>query len=218
MYPPLQPTNAAPSPQPDAPSLFAGQPPASSPKRADPTPVILFGFPSSHSLLIIREYERYGPILEHFSSVHATLPSNVPTPPREIVHGGNWIRITYADAVSAARAVGTNGQLIGGAYMIGVIYAPKAAADAPTAEEVEPRREEGVTRSGTAGERKMNVVRGGNMFVKQGQQEQVGWRTWVWNSVFGAGEKKGDVGVVVGGQANPAVTVIKGLSETIFGF
>jgi hypothetical protein len=82
----------------------------------------------------------------------------------------------------------------------------------------EPRREEGVTHSGTAGERKMNVVRGGNMFVKQGQQEQVGWRTWVWNSVFGAGKKKGDVGVVVGGQANPAVTVIKGLSETIFGF
>jgi Nup53/35/40-type RNA recognition motif len=68
--------------------------------------------------------------------VHATLPSNVLTPPREIVHGGNWIRITYAHPVSAARAVGTIGQLIGGAYMNGVIYAPKAAANGPTAEEV----------------------------------------------------------------------------------
>jgi hypothetical protein len=189
------------------------------PKGADPTPVILFGFPSSYSLIIIREYERYGPILEHFSSAHATLPSNVPTPPREIVHGGNWVRITYADAVSAARAIGTNGQVIGGVYMIGVIYAPKTAADTPTTEEVEPRREEEpVTRSGTTGERKMNIVQGGNMFVKQGQQKQMGWVTWAWNSVFGTGEKKGEVEVVVSGQASPVVTVIKGLSETIFGF
>jgi hypothetical protein len=50
--------------------------------------------------------------------------------------------------------VGTTEQLIRGAYMIRVIYTPNTAADAPIAEEVEPRREERVTRSGAAARRR----------------------------------------------------------------
>ena len=121
----------APSPPPDiTPSLFGSASPSSPPKRSDPTPVIIFGFPPSHSLLIIREYERYGPILEHFNSAHSPISSTQhPSPHPEILQGGNWIRITYADPVSAARAVATNGQIIGGAYMIGVVYAPKSSGN-----------------------------------------------------------------------------------------
>jgi hypothetical protein len=207
----------SPSPQPETPSMFTS-PPTSTPKRTDPTPVIIFGFPSSHSLLIIREYERYGPILEHFSSTHTTLPSSIPAPPREIVHGGNWIRITYADAVSAARAVATNGQLIGGAYMIGVVYAPKSANDTPATEEIETPRRDEVRSAPTGGERKMNVVRGGGMFVKRDEKVHVGWGTWAWNTLI-AGEKKAENVSVVGTQGQSTVVkAIKGLSEHVFGF
>lgn len=227
----------APSPPPDiTPSLFGSVPPSSPTKRSDPTPVIIFGFPPSHSLLIIREYERYGPILEHFNSAQQSLVDSTlhPSPPPEILQGGNWIRITYADPVSAARAVATNGQIIGGAYMIGVIYAPKSQEtiipqtsnnegvdDAPTANSR-------TTQSTPGGERKMNVVRGGqSMFAKKEMQrpvgEQVDWGTWIWSNVIGV-EKKGNNsnsnnGVVVGGgQSNVVVRALKGLSETVFGF
>ena len=207
-----------PSPPPENFSLFS-QTPNPSPIRTDPTPVIVFGFPVSHSLLIIREYEKYGPILEHFSSTHASLPSSIPLPPREIVHGGNWIRITYADPVSAARATATNGQIIGGAYMIGVVYAPKSQIDVPNEETETPRRDE-PGRIGTPGERKMNVVKGGRMFATTDKRsEQVGWGAWTWNQMFGSGEKKeGQVGVVGAGQVTPVTKAIRGLSEAVFGF
>ena len=230
------------SPPPDiTPLLFSSAPPVSAPKRPDPTPVILFGFPPSHSSLIIREYEKYGPILEHFSSTQTPsgLPSPHPAPSQEIVQGGNWLRITYADPVSAARAVATNGQIIGGAYMIGVVYAPKPTQlETPPSPEKEDRREDtgsagGQQQRGSAGgERKMNVVRGGqSMFVRKDVPTagtQVGWGQWVWNNVVGAlgssGDKK-DVGTPSGGvvvagsaQSNVVVRALKGLSETVFGF
>src|SRR5271170_3759988 len=140
-------TPPTPSPPPDiTPSLF-GSAPLSPPKRLDPSPVIIFGFPSSHSLLIIREYEKYGQILEHFTPTHAghvqsSFPSSSMLPPPEILHGANWIRITYADPVSAARAVATNGTTIGGAYMIGVIYARKSDQPTSTQQPVETKEPE----------------------------------------------------------------------------
>jgi hypothetical protein len=146
------------------------------------------------------------------------------------VQGGNWLRITYADPVSAARAVSTNGTIIGGAYMIGVIYAPKpesATAAPATTGEMEVDSPPAQTRATTAGERKMNVVRGGqSMFVKKevktSAAEQVGWGTWVWNnvvgSVVGGGNGQGAGVVAGGGQSNVVVRALKGLSETVFGF
>jgi hypothetical protein len=225
----------APSPPPDiTPSLFSSAPLSSPQKRSDPTPVILFGFPPSHSLLIIREYERHGPILEHFSSTHPQLPSSGPSPPQEIVQGGNWLRITYADPVSAARAISTNGTIMGGAYMIGVIYAPKPESTTPqpttTAVAGEMEVDSPPTQTRTAGERKMNVVRGGqSMFVKKEVKtsagEQVGWGTWAWNNILGSvlsggATSSGQTGHVVagGGQSNVVVRALKGLSETVFGF
>lgn len=212
-------------------------------KRPDPTPVILFGFPSSHAPLIIREYEKYGPILEHFSSTsHPLLPSQgQQLPPQEILQGGNWVRLTYADPVSAARAVATNGSLIGGAYMIGVIYAPKPTNNNTTVQNTgteatgegmdvdtpsSRRRDE---RQG--GERKMNVVKGQSMFVrKEIRNENVGWGQYLWN-VLGVDQKKtttapggganlggAGMGTVGGGQSNIVVRALKGLSESVFGF
>ena len=88
--------------------------------------------------------------------------SQHPSPPPEILQGGNWIRITYADPVSAARAVATNGQIFRGAYMIGVMYAPKQEQPQPTTVKETDTRDESTTARATpstpGGERKMNVV------------------------------------------------------------
>ena len=114
--------------------------------------------------------------------------------------------------------------------MIGVIYAPKP--DQPEEEPPSSRQEQisnGGTQSRTpgtpAGERKMNVVRGGSMFVrKEPVKDQVSWSTWLYNQVVGEQKKEtaagsGTVGVVGGGgQSNVVVKTLKGLSETVFGF
>jgi len=170
-------------------------------------------------------------------------PSSQPPSP-EILHGANWIRITYADPVSAARAVATNGQLVGGAYMTGVVYAPKPPGEStttsppPANEDVERRQENNASNtsssgrgsSSAGGERKMNVVKGGqSMFVKKEapKENQVPWTTWIYNSVFGEQKQAGGNavgtgssvgGVVLGGQSNMVVKALKGLSETVFGF
>jgi hypothetical protein len=118
--------------------------------------------------------------------------------------------------------------------MIGVIYAPKQEQSQPTTVKETDTRDEStttrVTQSTPAGERKMNVVRGGqSMFAKKEMQrpsggEQVGWGTWIWNNVVGGEEKKegaGNSGAVLaggGGQSNVVVRALKGISETVFGF
>lgn len=174
----------------------------------------------------------------------------MPTP--EILHGGNWIRVTYADPVSAARAVATNGMTMGGAYMIGVIYAPKTDQPASSTatngatNAAQPTEKEGDverTPATPSGERKMNVVRGGqSMFARKESAKPAvttaadgGWGTWVWNQIVGgvgAQDKKdgtagtvavvsgggGDVVAGGGGQSNVVVRALKGLSETVFGF
>jgi hypothetical protein len=123
---------------------------------------------------------------------------------------------------------------MGGAYMIGVIYAPKPESTTPqpttTAAGGEMEVDSPPTQARTAGERKMNVVRGGqSMFVKKEVKtsagEQVGWGTWAWNNVLGSvmsggAASSGQAGGVVagGGQSNVVVRALKGLSETVFGF
>jgi hypothetical protein len=115
--------------------------------------------------------------------------------------------------------------------MIGVIYAPKSqeTVPQPSTNEVEDTTSNTRTPSTPGGERKMNVVRGGqSMFVKKEMQrpasQQVGWGTWVWNNVVGEKTETSNtagtnVGVVVGGgQSNVVVRALKGLSETVFGF
>ena len=119
--------------------------------------------------------------------------------------------------------------------MIGVMYAPKTTQQEPApSPEKEERRDEGVgeRQRSAGGERKMNVVRGGqSMFVRKDQVNvgsQVGWGQWIWNNVVGSvagaistGEKPREPqgGVVAGSaQSNIVVKALKGLSETVFGF
>jgi hypothetical protein len=119
--------------------------------------------------------------------------------------------------------------------MIGVIYAPKSDQPTSTQQPVETKEPENVERtpSTPSGERKMNVVRGGqSMFArkeppKPAATQDGGWGTWVWNQVVGH-EKKTTAGTTVvvpggtvaggGGQSNVVVKALKGLSETVFGF
>jgi len=127
--------------------------------------------------------------------------------------------------------------------MIGVVYAPKAQNQeqqaAPSGSEKDEHREE-TSGSGperpsrsAGGERKMNVVRGGqSMFVKKEQPKigsQVGWGQWIWDNVVGGvsaavsggpeNRKEEGQNVNAGStQSNAVVRALKGLSETVFGF
>jgi hypothetical protein len=114
--------------------------------------------------------------------------------------------------------------------MIGVMYAPKQEVERP-ATAPEKVKEEEVART-PGGERKMNVVRGGErMFVnkKEGTRTRTpvvvneSWGTWAWNQLFGGEGNKpqGQIGGVVvagGGQSNVVVRALRGVSETVFGF
>jgi hypothetical protein len=112
--------------------------------------------------------------------------------------------------------------------MIGVVYAPKATPDpTPKEEEREERETSDRPPRSSGGERKMNVVKGGQMFVRKEQNigSQVGWGTWIWSNVVGgvssavSSGKREEQGVVAGStQSNVVVRALKGLSETVFGF
>ena len=109
-----------------SPSLRSSSSPSLSPQQLPPTSpalsassaatttsstaVIVFGFPSSLTQHIISTFGRFGPIV---SSSEAPVHQG----------GENWLKLTYADSASAARAVGNNGMLLGGAYMVGCVYA-----------------------------------------------------------------------------------------------
>ncbi|KAK4051152.1 hypothetical protein OIV83_002974 [Microbotryomycetes sp. JL201] len=64
----------------------------------------VFGFPSSALDLVLEYFAQFGDVV-------ATTPSS---------EGGNWVTIVYAQAWSAFRAARKNGEVLGGALMIGV--------------------------------------------------------------------------------------------------
>lgn len=66
--------------------------------------VYVFGFPAAATDLVLDFFTQFGEIV-------STTPST---------EGGNWVTITYAQAWSAARAARKNGEILGGALMIGV--------------------------------------------------------------------------------------------------
>jgi len=128
--------------------------------------------------------------------------------------------------------------------MIGVMYAPKPDGSSPPETASPMVKEEEPSRT-PGGERKMNVVRGGeSMFMNKKGVKKPGseggtaavadeWGSWAWNQVFGGGgEQKGQQGQVVGqpgvdggtvvvaggGQSNVVVRALRALSETVFGF
>lgn len=76
-------------------------------QQSTPSPassVIVFGLPPT--LL--------SPLLEHFSQFGHVL-AHVLDP-----NGGNWVTLTYASELEAARALARNGEVLGGTWMVGV--------------------------------------------------------------------------------------------------
>lgn len=82
------------------------------------TSVVIFGFPASLTQYVLDVFRSYGSIATHQAS-----GSDEGAHAGNVMVGGNWLRITYADAAGAARAVDANGMLLGGSYMIGCVYA-----------------------------------------------------------------------------------------------
>lgn len=76
-----------------------------------PSSVIIFGFPTHLTSQVLTHFSRYGQIEDHSADAH------------NLSVGNNWIKITYKDAASARQAVSANGTPIGGAYMVGCVFA-----------------------------------------------------------------------------------------------
>lgn len=122
---PKESSSLAQSPPPASTPFYAQKPAAQEAKT--PTAVTLFGFPPSLTSHVLSIFSRYGDIVHHSTADSTQV-------------GGNWLRITYADALAAASAVAANGTLVGGAYMIGCVYAPGRAPDAMDLDRPEQKR------------------------------------------------------------------------------
>ncbi|VVT58961.1 uncharacterized protein SAPINGB_P006471 [Magnusiomyces paraingens] len=98
---------------------------ANSSASADIVSVIIFGFPASLTQSVVSYFSRFGNILENVDSnkrLHQSSKEkkNYPT---QIHTGKNWLKITYENPVSAARAIQENGVVFAGQYIIGCVPA-----------------------------------------------------------------------------------------------
>ena len=90
--------------------------------------ITVFGFPASHSSIILSYFHNFGQILR------VKHPEN----------GGNWIHLLYLSRLQADKALGKNGKVLdAGNIMIGVIRCtdPSVMADtsvAPTPSKFQP--------------------------------------------------------------------------------
>ncbi|EPX74800.1 nucleoporin Nup40 [Schizosaccharomyces octosporus yFS286] len=79
--------------------------------------VIVFGFPPELTSQVVNEFSRFGKIVNQ----NSLTASSVSMPSLNSGHG-NWLQLTYAEPFSAAKAVQSNGIVIGGSFMVGCIY------------------------------------------------------------------------------------------------
>jgi len=89
--------------------------------RHDPTWITVFGFTSSATAFILKQFRQYGVILQHVTNQE----------------GGNWIHIQYKTKIQARKALSKNGKIYEGKIMIGVvpcISVPANAAQQPIPE------------------------------------------------------------------------------------
>lgn len=82
--------------------------------------VVIFGFPSNVTNIILNHFSKFGDILENMdtSSTKANSRQDTPLPVRA---GKNWLRITYKNPQSAQRALNENGKTLGGQFLIGCV-------------------------------------------------------------------------------------------------
>lgn len=90
--------------------------------------VIIFGFPASLTQAVVSHFVRFGKILENVDSNRRSHPSpskgnKKKSYPTQIHTGKNWIKITYDNPGSAARAIQENGIVFAGQYIIGCVPA-----------------------------------------------------------------------------------------------
>jgi len=71
----------------------------------DPTWITVFGFTSSATAFILKQFRQYGVILQHVMNQD----------------GGNWIHIQYKTRIQAKKALSKNGKIYEGKIMIGVV-------------------------------------------------------------------------------------------------
>lgn len=88
--------------------------------------VVIFGFPSSVTPAVVAHFSRFGTIAENVDSSSRISAMMSPmkshrAPPTPIQTGKNWLKITYDNPASAARAIHDNGTLIAGQYVVGCI-------------------------------------------------------------------------------------------------
>uniref|UniRef100_A0A060SX63 ARAD1A02046p n=1 Tax=Blastobotrys adeninivorans TaxID=409370 RepID=A0A060SX63_BLAAD len=78
--------------------------------------IIVYGFPPQLASVVVKSFSKYGAIQEQYeSSKDSTM--HKPAPPIET--GKNWMKITYDNPTSAARAISSGNTAIGG-YIVGV--------------------------------------------------------------------------------------------------
>jgi len=71
----------------------------------DPAWITVFGFTSSATAFILKQFRQYGVILQHVINQE----------------GGNWIHIQYKTKIQARKALSKNGKIYEGKIMIGVV-------------------------------------------------------------------------------------------------
>jgi len=71
----------------------------------DPTWITVFGFTSSATAFILKQFRQYGVILQHVTNQD----------------GGNWVHIQYKTKIQARKALSKNGKIYEGKIMIGVV-------------------------------------------------------------------------------------------------
>ncbi|OLL25117.1 Nucleoporin nup40 [Neolecta irregularis DAH-3] len=159
-------------------SVAAPQTPASSPPisssttNPDPDPalcVVLFGFPPALTSHVLAFFQKFGPITSYSSN---------------LATGNNWLKITYADAHSAHRAVAANGAKIGGSYMVGCVYASDSPQnpdlmdlDAPPAPNSYLPRTVSmpILQSSAAPAKRITVLGGEGIFKSDSKKESAWW-------------------------------------------
>ncbi|PRT52816.1 Nucleoporin nup40 [Wickerhamiella sorbophila] len=85
------------------------------------TAVLVFGFPAGMTMAVIQHFSQFGTIIENSSNVVSASP-NTSTPPA-IECGRNWLRLRYKDRQAAERAVGENGRMLPGEFVVGAVLA-----------------------------------------------------------------------------------------------
>lgn len=89
------------------------------------TAILVFGFPAGMAMSVVQHFSQFGVILENTSGTSGTSsgPNTSASHPPAIECGRNWLRLRYRDRAAAERAVGENGRMLPGEFVVGAVLA-----------------------------------------------------------------------------------------------